>query len=149
MAPQNPLAPAKKTAAPQTPPAPTPTPTAEFTFEVGDFATGKHRASSKVPDNVAKLLEDLKDAHGKPVKNAKGEEIGAGTVKFRTVTVPHAAAGDDFTKHVRSYSKTFMYPEWSARLSRLNDTTFRVGVGPVKPKPRRAKDAAPEGTDNA
>lgn len=125
-------------------PAPAPAPkTDEFTFEVGEYATGKHRAASKVPDKVADLLEDLRDAHGKEIKNGKGEAIGAGVVKFRTVTVPHKEAGDTFAKHVRTYSKTVMYPAWSARLSRLSDTTFRVGVGPVKPKARRPKDTAP------
>jgi hypothetical protein len=125
-------------------PAPTPEPAGEFTFEVGDFATGKHRATSKVPDTVADLLEDLRESHGREVTDAKGSKIAAGAVKFKTVTVPHKAAGDTFAKHVRSYSKTAMYPEWSARLSRLSDTTFRVGVGPVKPKPRRPKTDTPD-----
>lgn len=123
-------------------PAPAPAPKPEdFTFEVSGYVVGKHRAISKVPDQVADLLEELRSAHGRDVKDAKGAIIGAGTVKFRTVTVAHEAAGDDFMKHVRSYSKTVMYPEWSARVSRLSPTTFRVGVGPVKPKPRRAKTA--------
>lgn len=127
-----------------TPPAPAPEPDS-FSFEVSDYVTGKHRAISKVPDQVADLLEELRTAHGQEVKDAKGAPIGPGVVKFRTVTVAHEAAGDDFMKHVRSYSKTVMYPEWSARVSRLSPTTFRVGVGPVKPKPRRAKtDAAAE-----
>lgn len=126
---------------PQTPAAPAPD---TFSFEVGDYATGKHRAGSKVPDSVADLLEDLREAHGKTVTDAKGTSIPGGTVKFKTVTLPHKEAGETFAKHVRSYSKTVMYPEWSARLSRLSDTTFRVGVGPVKPKPRRPKtEAAP------
>lgn len=127
---------------PPVPQTPAPAPTAdEFSFELGDYATGKHRASSKVPDKVADMLEELRTAHGQEVKNAKGEMIPSGVVKFRTVTVPHKTAGDTFAKHVRSYSKTVMYPEWSARLSRLSDTSFRVGVGPVKPKPRRARTA--------
>lgn len=115
---------------------------AAFSFEVGDYATGKHRATSKVPDLVADLLEELRDAHGKEVKDAKGVVIPADVVKFRTVTLPHEAAGEQFARHVRSYSKTVMYPEWSARLSQLSPTVFRVGVGPVNPKPRRAKATA-------
>lgn len=134
----NPLAPS----APTAPTAPAPAPASNFSFEVSDYVSGKHRASSKVPDEVADLLEDLRTAHGREVTDAKGVAIGAGTVKFKTVDVPHKEAGDVFAKHVRSYSKTVMYPEWSARLSRLSDTSFRVGVGPVKPKPRRAKSEA-------
>lgn len=127
--------------APQTPnpQAPAPKPSDELSFEVSDYATGKHRPTSRVPDAVADLLEDLRDAHGKEVTDAKGNKIAANVVKYKTVTVPHKEAGEQFARHVRSYSKTVMYPEWSARLSQLSDTTFRVGVGPVKPKPRRKK----------
>lgn len=110
---------------------------AEFTFEVGDYAATKSRSTSKVPDMVADLLEELRDAYGKEVKDAKENVIPAGTVKYRIATVHNEEAGDTFSKHVRSYSKTVMYPGWSARLSRLSPTTFRVGVGPVKPKTRR------------
>jgi hypothetical protein len=130
-----------------TPEVPATPETDTFTFQVGDYASGKHRASSKVPDEVADLLEDLRAAHGQDVTDGKQNAIPAGTVKFRTVTVANEAAGDTFAKHVRSYSKTVMYPEWSARLSRMSDTSFRVGVGPVKPKPRRAKTT--DATDTA
>ena len=131
--------------APTTPAAPTtPTaPAAEFSFEVGDYATGKQRPSSKVPDSVADLLEDLREAYGREVADVKGNKIAASAVKFKTVTVPTPEAGESFAKHVRSYSKTVMYPEWSARLSQLSPTTFRVGVGPVKPKPRKPRQTAP------
>jgi hypothetical protein len=136
------------------PETPAPAPDPEFTFEVGGYGAGRHRAFARVPDAVADLLEDLRAAHGREVTDAKGAIIGAGVVKFRTVTVPSKDAGDGFAKHVRSYSKTVLNPEWSARLSRLSDTAFRVGVGPVSPKPRRAKHAADEvpagaGTDTA
>jgi hypothetical protein len=131
--------------APTPAPEPAPAPTTGLTFEVSDYDTGKHRVSStKVPDEVADLLEDLKIQHGQEVQNRKGETIPAGVVKFRTVKVPHKDAGDTFARHVRSYSKTMMYPTWSARLSRLSDTELRVGVGPVKPKPRRKKETVSE-----
>lgn len=143
MAPRN--TPTTPAAAPETPA----TPTGEFTFEVSDYATGRHRPLSKVPDSVADLLEDLREAHGKEVTDAKGNTIGSGVVKFKTVTLPHKAAGEQFAKHVRSYSKTVMYPEWSARLSQLSDTTYRVGVGPVKPKPRKPRNVTETPADQS
>lgn len=138
------MASTRNTPAPQVPAEETVTiPAAtEYTFEASDYATGGHRVRSAVPDQVADLLEDLREAHAKEVTDAKGSVIPAGVVKFKTVTLPSAEHGKTFAKHVRSYSKTVMYPEWSARLSELSPTTFRVGVGPVKPKGRRNRNAA-------
>jgi hypothetical protein len=115
----------------------------DFPFTVSTYTAGKRIVANKVPDTIADLLEDLRDAHDVDITTDNGTVVPAGTVKYKTVTTPTPEHADLLVKHVRSYSKNELAPTHSVRLSRLSPTTVRVGVGPV-----RVRNNPRTGTDN-
>ena len=120
---------------------------AEFPMEVSDYATATVRVSSRVPDAVADLLEDLREAHDREVTVKSGQTIPAGQPKYKTVSFPTEEHAKDFKRHALSYSKGVMTGDgFSVRLSHISPTSLRVGVGKVVPKPRRKKDAESSAT---
>lgn len=131
--------------APRTTPAPQPTgetvsASTDFPMKVSDYATATVRVSSKVPDSVMDLLEDLKEAHGREITVKSGQTVPAGQPKYKVVDFPTEDHAKDFKKHAHSYSKGVMANEgYSVRLSHISPTSVRVGVGTIVPKPRRNK----------
>lgn len=126
---------------------------ADFPMEVSDYATATVRVSSKVPDSVADLLEDLRDAHGREITVKSGQSVPAGQPKYKVVSFPTEEHVKDFKRHALSYSKGVMSGDgYSVRLSHISPTSVRVGVGTIVPKPRRKKNAdtsvTPETTES-
>lgn len=112
----------------------------DFSMSVGDYATGSVRVASKVPDEVADLLEDLREAHGREITVKSGQTVPAGQPKYRVVTFPTEEHTAEFKKHALSYSKGVMGADgYSVRLSHISPTSVRVGVGTIVPKPRKPK----------
>jgi hypothetical protein len=113
---------------------------ADFPMEISDFATSNVRISSKVPDTVADLLEDLREAHGREIAVKGGQTVPAGQPKYKVASFPTEELTAEFKKHALSYSKGVMAQDgYSVRLSHLTPTSVRVGVGTIVPKPRKAK----------
>lgn len=117
----------------------------DFVMEVGDYATGSVRVASKVPDSVADLLEDLREAHGREITVKSGQTVPAGQTKYKVVSFATEELTKDFKRHALSYSKGVMASDgYSVRLSHISPTSVRVGVGTIVPKPRK-----PKNTDSA
>lgn len=109
----------------------------DFPFEVSSYAAGQRIVASKVPDSVADLLEDLRDAYSRSVITDTGATVPAGTVKYKTITTTDPGHADQFIKHAKNYSKNILANlgpdgQWSVRISRLSPNTVRIGVGPVR-----------------
>lgn len=124
----------------QKPDAVTASESTDFPMEVSDYATASVRVSSKVPDTVADLLEDLREAHGREITVKSGQKVPAGEPKFKVVSFPTEEHAKDFKRHALSYSKGVMAADgFSVRLAHVTPTSVRVGVGTIVPKPRRKK----------
>lgn len=125
-------------------------PQTKKTLKVSDFVTGSVRVTSKVPDDVADLLEDLADALNQEITVKSGQVVPAGQPKFKVVDLDTEEEAKDFKKHALSYSKGVLANDgYSVRLAHISPTSLRVGVGAIVPKPRRLRSAEPDSAVSA